>query len=208
MAALRQFLKLPVRNPSTLKTTFTNVRNLSVNTTCKSAYDSDGKTVVSVMNNEEDAPLMINSYSILGFRLNNGCFVIGPVAIFPHSVLSWDIKDDRDINEKSLSLFLRLFPKLDVLLIGISDARDAKLLLETRNNVRNILGNLKKGDKMNIEVLPTEKAVTTFNFLNAEKRFVAAALVPPTTYSPTLDDEFRVDYLNKKAEEEYLLPTI
>lgn len=47
------------------------------------AYDGDGKTSVSVLNKEEDGALMINAYSQIGFRLNNGMFVVGPMVIFP-----------------------------------------------------------------------------------------------------------------------------
>ena len=48
-----------------------------------SSYEGDGKTSVSIMNKEVDAGLMINSFSQMGFRLNNGLMVIGPMAIFP-----------------------------------------------------------------------------------------------------------------------------
>lgn len=47
------------------------------------AYEADGKTTVTLLNTEEDAGLMVNSYSQLGFRLNNNVFVMGPMAIFP-----------------------------------------------------------------------------------------------------------------------------
>lgn len=48
-----------------------------------SSYDGDGKTKATVMNNEVDGGLMINSFSQMGFRLNNGLMVIGPMVIFP-----------------------------------------------------------------------------------------------------------------------------
>lgn len=48
-----------------------------------SSYEGDGKTTVSILNQEVDAGLMINSFSQMGFRLNNGMMVIGPMAIFP-----------------------------------------------------------------------------------------------------------------------------
>lgn len=48
-----------------------------------SSYEGDGKTSVSIMNNELDAGLMINGFSQIGFRLNNGFMVLGPMAIFP-----------------------------------------------------------------------------------------------------------------------------
>ena len=38
----------------------------------------------------KDMPLlMLDSYSAVGFRLNNGMRVFGPVAVFPTCVLSW-----------------------------------------------------------------------------------------------------------------------
>lgn len=57
-------------------------------------------------------------FSILqvGFRLNNGMFVLGPMAIFPKTVLSWNVSGPSDINENSLSLFLHLVPNLGKLL--------------------------------------------------------------------------------------------
>uniref|UniRef100_A0A1B6MFV0 NADH dehydrogenase [ubiquinone] 1 alpha subcomplex assembly factor 3 n=1 Tax=Graphocephala atropunctata TaxID=36148 RepID=A0A1B6MFV0_9HEMI len=177
------------------------IRNFSVSYPRVAAYEGDGKTTVSVLNNEDGAAMMINSYSLLGFRLNNGLFLVGPVAMFPRTVLSWNVRDDYDVNVKSLSLFLHLAPKLDVLVIGLSDARNQKLLMSLRKEVHEMMSGWKPDRKINIEVLPTEKAVTTFNFLNAEKRFVGAALIPPTHYTPTLDDEFRTAYLNKKNED-------
>lgn len=47
------------------------------------SYDDDGKTKVSILNQETDVGLMINAFSQMGFRLSNGMMVIGPMAIFP-----------------------------------------------------------------------------------------------------------------------------
>lgn len=47
------------------------------------AYDDDGKTKVKILNQDTESGLMINSFSQMGFRLNNGMMVIGPMAIFP-----------------------------------------------------------------------------------------------------------------------------
>jgi NADH dehydrogenase [ubiquinone] 1 alpha subcomplex assembly factor 3 len=38
------------------------------------------------------------------------------------------------------------------------------------------------------EILTTEQACATFNFLNAENRYIAGALIPPLTLQPTDDD--------------------
>lgn len=53
------------------------------NQTGTSSYEGDGKTSVSILNKETENGLMINAFSQMGFRLNNGMMVVGPMAIFP-----------------------------------------------------------------------------------------------------------------------------
>lgn len=48
-----------------------------------STYEGDGKTKINILNRELHLGLMINSYSQMGFRLNNELRVVGPMAIFP-----------------------------------------------------------------------------------------------------------------------------
>lgn len=137
-----------------------------------SGYDGDGKTIVSVVNEEERQRTLVDSYSKMGFRLNSGLFVIGPVALFPQMVLQWDVVDVTDISPKSLSLFWLLEPKIDLLVIGVGDADLLSAMdIETRLFMK------RKG--INTEILPTPDAVASFNFLNADFRNVAAALIPP-----------------------------
>uniref|UniRef100_T1HCR8 Uncharacterized protein n=1 Tax=Rhodnius prolixus TaxID=13249 RepID=T1HCR8_RHOPR len=113
-----------------------------------------------------------------GFRLNNGMFVIGPMIIFPKTVLSWNVEGDHDINEKSLVLIPLLEPRLDILVIGYG-----KTTVD-RPKFDELVMNLRRQRKyLNVEVLPTEKAATTYNFVAAEGRFVAAALIPPLEIS-------------------------
>uniref|UniRef100_A0A0P4W092 Uncharacterized protein n=1 Tax=Scylla olivacea TaxID=85551 RepID=A0A0P4W092_SCYOL len=73
---------------------------------------TDDRSVVKVLNMESDAGLMVDAFSQIGFRLNNGLSVVGPVALFPKTVLSWRVKSVADINEDSLSLFYLLEPKI------------------------------------------------------------------------------------------------
>ncbi|KAL5289040.1 hypothetical protein ACFFRR_009316 [Megaselia abdita] len=115
---------------------------------------------------------MVDTYSQYGFRLNNDLVVMGPMAIFPKSVLSWNVNNHHDINEDSLSLFCALEPKIDLLVLGIGDVP------VTPELSKRILGFMRK-HKINIEILKTEQACATFNFLSAESRVVAAALIPP-----------------------------
>ncbi|KAF4519512.1 hypothetical protein B566_EDAN010697 [Ephemera danica] len=147
-----------------------------------SSYEGDGKTTVTILNNEVDVGLMIDSYSQMGFRLNNGMVILGPLALFPRSALAWNISGPNDVNMDSLELFFRLEPKLDLLVLGLGNMRTLPtptLLVECR----------KRG--LNLEVLPTEQACATFNFLTAEARCVAAALIPPEFLSSTDDDVVR-----------------
>lgn len=48
----------------------------------------------------------------VGFRLNNGMYVLGPMAIFPRTVLSWNVGNVHAVNEDSLTLFCLLEPKI------------------------------------------------------------------------------------------------
>lgn len=90
--------------------------------------------------------------------------------------MSWNIDNYEEINEKSLSLFCILEPKIDVLVIGSGDQ------VITPKFSATIMGFMRKYG-INVELLPTEQACTTFNFLNGEGRMVAAALIPPLLLS-------------------------
>lgn len=94
------------------------------------------------------------------------------MAIFPRTILAWNVDNTDDIDEHSLKLFCVLEPKLDILLIGTGDEEVTPELI---NRIKAIT----RKYNVPVEVLKTEAAVTTYNFLNAESRIVAAALIPP-----------------------------
>lgn len=95
--------------------------------------------------------------------------------------MSWNISNFEEINKKTLSLFCVLEPKIDVLVIGSGDEP------MTPKFSANIMEFMRKYG-INVEVLPTEQACTTFNFLNGEGRMVAAALIPPRLMSISEND--------------------
>lgn len=146
-----------------------------------SSYEGDGKTTVNILNNEDGINLMIDGFSQAGFRLNNDMTVLGPMVIFPRSVLSWNVTNVNDINEESLSLFTVLDPKIDILVVGVGnklkDLSFHKKLFPFSHKY-----------KINLEILSTDQACSTFNFLNAEGRYVAGALLPPEIIESTDDD--------------------
>ncbi|THD23775.1 Acyl-CoA dehydrogenase family member 9 mitochondrial [Fasciola hepatica] len=132
----------------------------------------ENTTVESEIVNYGSSGVYFSSYNQLGFLLSTGVQIIGPCAAFPQNAFSWNVKNALDINEDSLSLFFLLEPRLDVLIIGKGEA-GAKV------NHSQILDICLK-HKINVDILPTPSAVGTFNFLNSEGRYVAAAVIPPS----------------------------
>lgn len=61
---------------------------------------------------EEGVHLQITSFNQYGFLINGNIRILGPIAIFPKTIFSWNISDISDINEKSLLLFKMLEPKI------------------------------------------------------------------------------------------------
>ncbi|KAL1497119.1 hypothetical protein ABEB36_008129 [Hypothenemus hampei] len=159
-------------------------RSISTNPDLRNprGYDDDGKTSVHILNKDEDLALMIDGYSQVGFKLNNRVTVLGPMVIFPRSVLSWNINDINDVNDDSLSLFKVLVPKLDIIVLGTGDK-------VTERDVFASFRKFSKDHKISFEILPTETACATFNFLNAEGRNVVGALIPPQTILHFTDDD-------------------
>ncbi|GBP57355.1 NADH dehydrogenase 1 alpha subcomplex assembly factor 3 [Eumeta japonica] len=98
----------PLRLLATGRAPATSVRS-------KSAYEGDGKTTVQVLNQDQELGLMVDSYATFGFRLNIGITVIGPMAIFPRTVMSWQVRGSNEVTEEAFRLFALLEPKIDLL---------------------------------------------------------------------------------------------
>ncbi|GAB0087990.1 NADH dehydrogenase [Sergentomyia squamirostris] len=147
------------------------------------SYEGEGKTTINILNKEVEHGLLIDAFSRLGFRLNNKMNIIGPMAIFPRIALSWNVGCFEDVNEASLRLFTVLEPKIDILVLGVGDE---KITPDISKNIMNFI----RKYRINVEVLQTDKACSTFNFLNSEGRVVAGALIPPRAVKITDDDRF------------------
>lgn len=146
------------------------------------AYDNDGKTYVSILNNNNIRDgIMISGYSQFGFRLNNNFMVLGPVICFANSIMAWYIEDDRDISEDSLSLLFNLEPMPSIVVLGIGDNT-------FRKQIDKVVLAVTKKYGCNIEVLPIDAALATYNFIVSEKRLVAGAFIPPK-FIPVIDDD-------------------
>jgi len=140
------------------------------------SYEGPGKTTVSILNEEYAGVVnLIDSYAVDGFRLNDNTKILGPCIVFPTQVLLWNVDGPEDITEDSLALFTVLDPKIDVLLIGYGDTPKKGKKFPVDTSI--IMKMRKKG--VTCELLTTENAIATYNFLVEEGRVVAAALIPP-----------------------------
>ncbi|VDM81301.1 unnamed protein product [Strongylus vulgaris] len=75
----------------------------------------------------------VRGLSCYGFRLLDGTFLYGPVALFPKTALSWRVQTPADITPhitpRSLSLFAMLEPKIDILVVGAGDKKNIDKLV-------------------------------------------------------------------------------
>ncbi|GFO21789.1 NADP dehydrogenase [ubiquinone] 1 alpha subcomplex assembly factor 3 [Plakobranchus ocellatus] len=143
--------------------------------------ESYSKSSLSLITKEDETQNYIEAFSAYGFRLTSGFNILGPCALFPRAVLHWNVASSEKITPESLSLFCMLYPKLDILILGKGDW-DAK--------VDNSIIKYLRSNRINTEILPTEQACSTFNFLNSEHRLVAAALIPPQNVDMPSSDQF------------------
>ena len=50
-----------------------------------------GTTTVQILNKVQDQGIFFEAYSPLGFLLSSGIRVMGPCAVFPKSILHWNV---------------------------------------------------------------------------------------------------------------------
>uniref|UniRef100_A0AAF5Q266 NADH dehydrogenase [ubiquinone] 1 alpha subcomplex assembly factor 3 n=1 Tax=Wuchereria bancrofti TaxID=6293 RepID=A0AAF5Q266_WUCBA len=148
--------------------------------------DQGPRTSLSRLNDEmlQCQQIGIGSISKYGFRLYDGQFLYGPIAIFPKAVLSWRILTPDDITPESIQFFTLLEPKLDVLVIGPGDRQHV-------DPVRRRIAPFLSKHKIGLEIMHSATAML-FNMLNIEYRCVAAALYPPDDLLVTTNDQVRL----------------
>jgi len=160
------------------------------------AYENDGKTYVSMLNNNNIREgIMISAYSQYGFRLNNGFAVLGPIVCFANSIMAWRVNDDRDVNVDSLSMLFHLEPAPSVIVLGLGNGSQRSL---RDDNYRQLQLNRRQLDRVvlaaarqygcTVEVLPVDAALATYNFIISEGRYAAGAFIPPR-FIPAMDDD-------------------
>ncbi|XP_015588948.1 NADH dehydrogenase [ubiquinone] 1 alpha subcomplex assembly factor 3 [Cephus cinctus] len=146
-------------------------------------YEDGGRTILNVLNKKSADGLLIDSCNRMGFTLNSGAFIIGPIVIFPKAILSWDIESSKHMNRDSLCLFSLLEPKLDIVVIGLDNDKyipNAPFITEAREYLNEL--------QIAVEILPVKKACTVYNFLYTDNVNAAAALIPPVNMETVMQD--------------------
>ncbi|XP_076631887.1 NADH dehydrogenase [ubiquinone] 1 alpha subcomplex assembly factor 3 [Colletes latitarsis] len=114
---------------------------------------------------------LITICSPIGFKFNIATAIIGPVALFPKAILSWNVKNGENINKETLSLFLVLDPKPDVIVIGLETQYKYSKILDIKSMFTE--------HDIRVEIHPVRTACGIYNLLSNEDRYVIAGLIPP-----------------------------
>ncbi|KAI6239679.1 hypothetical protein M3Y99_00560400 [Aphelenchoides fujianensis] len=77
--------------------------------------DMNNRTRISFLSQDmmDTDRVGIRGLSSVGFRMYDGSFLYGPIAVFPTVALSWRVPTPADITPDSLRLFFMLQPQLD-----------------------------------------------------------------------------------------------
>ncbi|CAG8576336.1 6839_t:CDS:2 [Paraglomus brasilianum] len=108
-----------------------------------------------------------------GFLLSTGVRLFGPVILLNGDVFLWDVPQNSKLSDEWNVDFMKIFdvivPKPELLIIGTG-----KSIVPIAPKIRQYIHKL----GMQIEILDTKNASSTFNVLTEEGRRVAAALLP------------------------------
>lgn len=112
--------------------------------------DTSMTTTVSFLTKDmnESKLVGIRGLSSVGFRLFDGSFLYGPIAVFPKTALSWRVLTPDHITPESLELFFMLQPKIDILVLGVGERKDLDAI---RKRIAPVL----KEHNIGLEIMPT-----------------------------------------------------
>jgi len=119
---------------------------------------------------------MLTGYMKGGFRFEQ-MSIAGSIGIVNKVAFRWNVTDAKDITLESLSFFLMLHPKIDLIVIGTGEK-----LVRIPREVTMALRNVGVG----VEIQSTKHACGTFNLLREHRPAGIAAALIPTSHS---DDE-------------------
>lgn len=130
-----------------------------------------------------DKRIYIKKMNSVGFRLSNGLFAVGPIAIFPRFVLQWRVGRVDKIPPGAFAPFFLVEPKVDYLIMGYGDPEE-RIPTELRQA-------LMQRRRFGFDFMPTEKAIGLYNFMVEEGRYCAGLFIPPVKITLSEDDHFQ-----------------
>ncbi|MFH4977387.1 hypothetical protein AB6A40_004096 [Gnathostoma spinigerum] len=112
--------------------------------------DVGTRTRLSLLSKEmlESKQIGIRGLSRMGFRMIDGSFLYGPIAVFPKAVLSWRVLTPSDITSESVEFFTMLEPKLDILVVGVGDRKHV-------DSVRARIAPILSKNRIGLEIMET-----------------------------------------------------
>ncbi|KAF5369603.1 hypothetical protein D9757_010469 [Collybiopsis confluens] len=129
-------------------------------------------------------PVQVASVTPSGIQLTDGLIIPGPVVFLEGKVFLWDVpralmstgsgtgsEEDKQMIKDVFEIFECVIPKPEILLLGTG-----KTIFRPPSFVREYLNDL----GIQLDVMDTRNACSTYNLLSEEGRRVAAALLPLT----------------------------
>ncbi|XP_065179285.1 NADH dehydrogenase [ubiquinone] 1 alpha subcomplex assembly factor 3-like [Sycon ciliatum] len=131
--------------------------------------EGSSRTVIETASYDGTHPL-VHAYSPVGFTISSRR-VFGPVCLLPNCFMQWKVMRKEDITPESLVIYPLLYPKIEVLIIGLGD-RVSRLDPSIKERL------LAEG--IAVDAMDTPNACSTYNYIATEGRKVGAALIPVT----------------------------
>ncbi|XP_043259206.1 NADH dehydrogenase [ubiquinone] 1 alpha subcomplex assembly factor 3 [Colletes gigas] len=159
------------RNLFVTKQLLQNVRQFRYSYSSKQVSEDPDKILADGLDLRGHPNNLVTICSPIGFKFNIAKAIIGPVALFPKTILCWNVKNGENINKKTLSLFLVLDPKPDVIVIGLETQYKYSKILDIKS--------IFTEHDIRVEIHPVRTACGIYNLLSNEDRYVIAGLIPP-----------------------------